>query len=53
MYCMQFVMYVSVVYMVSWCSDVVYLGAMYISLLLVPLMKQKLFTFRIIEPFTV
>ena len=29
MYCMQFVMSVSVVSMVSWCSDVVFLGAMY------------------------
>ena len=29
MYCMQFVMSVSVVYMVSWCGVVVFLGAMY------------------------
>ena len=29
MYCMQFVMSVSVVYMVSWCGGVVFLGAMY------------------------
>ena len=29
MYCMQFVMPVSVVSIVSWCSDVVFLGAMY------------------------
>ena len=29
MYCMQFVMSVSVVYMVSWCGVVVSLGAMY------------------------
>ena len=29
MYCMRFVMSVSVVSMVSWCSDVVFLGAMY------------------------
>ena len=29
MYCMQFVMSLSVVYMVSWCSVVVFLGAMY------------------------
>ena len=29
MYCMQFVMSVSVVSMVSWCVVVVFLGAMY------------------------
>ena len=29
MYCMQFVRFISVVYMVSWCSAVVFLGAMY------------------------
>ena len=29
MYCMQFVMSVYVVSMVSWCSDVVFLGVMY------------------------
>ena len=29
MYCMQFVMSVSVVSMASWCSDVMFLGAMY------------------------
>ena len=29
MYCMQFVMSVSVVSMVSWCGVVVFLGAMY------------------------
>ena len=29
MYCMQFVMPVSVVFMVSWCGVVVFLGAMY------------------------
>ena len=32
MYCMQFVMSVSVVYMVSWCGVVVFLGAMLMSL---------------------
>ena len=31
MYCMQFVMSVSVVSMVSWCGVAVFLGAMYIG----------------------
>ena len=32
MCCMQFVMSVSVVSMLSWCGDVVFLGGMYYSI---------------------
>ena len=37
MYCMQFVMSVSVVSMVSWCGVVVFLGAMYMLAMLMSL----------------
>ena len=37
MYYMQFVMSVSVVSMASWCTDVVFLGAMYMLAMVMPL----------------
>ena len=38
MYCMQFVMSVSVVSMVSWCGVVVFLGAIYMLAMVMSLM---------------